>query len=158
MAIVLANESKANLIEQERPFLNTCSLRLFSQDFQPVAGMTMADFTPPIADTGFGKVFPLVFDPAILNAQEQGELSGTRLTWTATYDDGPFIVYGYVVYYSASNTVVYADRAADPFSVDGPEMIYYVDPLKVMDTMPPALFRGASGLSLPLNPFRRTQV
>lgn len=135
MTIVLANESKAVLIDLERTYLNGCRIRLYTVNYVPVAGMLLTSFQPYPTDTGLAVVKTPVFGPATLNATFQGELLAPSLTWTTAFDGGTQTVYGYVVYDPVSLKVVFAERASAPFTITGPGQPYIVVPRKVMDTL-----------------------
>ena len=135
MTIMLANAAKAKLIEQERSYLNGLLMRLYTVDYVPTASMTLANFQPAPADSGLSPDKPIAFTPAVLNGANQGELNAAALTWTAAYNAGNITVFGYYVWDSVNNWVVYAERAPTPFPVTAPGQTYTVTPRKQMDTM-----------------------
>jgi hypothetical protein len=139
MSIVLARSSKAKLIEQERAFLNTCSLRLFKNNLVPTDANVVGDFTEVSAaggDTGYaaGGVAP-GFTVATLNGAFQGQIVAPTVTWVFTFSAGGFTVYGYYVVDPATGLLVYSERAAAPFTVTAAGQTFSVTPKKVMDTM-----------------------
>lgn len=134
MAIVLTNNGKVALIEEERTFLNGCTLRLFVNNYVPVAGSVVGNFTE-CTDSGYAGFTPIGFAAATLNGSNQGQILAPAVTWTFTHDVGDFTVYGYYVTRASDGQVVYAERAASPFLVTAPGQTYTVVPKKVMDTM-----------------------
>lgn len=135
MPIVLANQSKARLIDSERMFLNSCKIRLFTVNYVPVGAMILTDFQPYPGDTGLSVINSPVFASAVLNGANQGELLAPTITWTASFSAGAITIYGYFVYDATTSLVVYAERASVPFTVSGAGQTYSVTPRKQMDTM-----------------------
>lgn len=134
MSIVLHLLKLPTLLDQERTYLNTLVMKLFSNNFTPVATDTLGAFTVP-ADTGLLLGKTPVFAVATLNGLNEGELIAPTLTWTASFSAGALTIYGYFVYDPADNTVVYSERAVAPFPVTAAGQTYSVTPRKVMDTM-----------------------
>lgn len=133
--LVLANIKKAKKLQQEKAFWNTLTLKLFTNNYTPVAGMNAAAFTE-CADGGYASVTNVGFTDAVLNGSNQAELAAPAVTFTFNYSGGTFTVYGAYWIDPADGEVVAAERAASPFTVTASGQIYVVNPKTVMDTMP----------------------
>lgn len=134
MSIVLMNNGKVALIEEERTFLNGCTIRLYKNDKVPAPGDVVGNYTE-VTDSGYAGFTPIGFTAATLNGSNQGQLLAPAITWTFTHDGGDFTVYGYYVTRASDGQVMYAERTASPFLVTAPGQTYTVVPKKVMDTM-----------------------
>lgn len=134
MSIVLANQKKAKLTETSRSLLNTTHIRLFKNDYTPVAGMTSASFTE-VTDSGYTSKVP-VFAAATLNGANKGELLAPMLTWVFSHDGGDFTVYGYYITDDADSEVIYAERAPTPITITAAGQTYSVTPKYTRDTAP----------------------
>lgn len=133
MSIVLANLKKAQLLETTRAYLNSLEYRLFVNNFAPIAAMVLADFTE-CTDTGYSPE-PPAFSLAALSVANKGETVGPTITWTLTHSPGDYTIYGYYVVDPAdSDKVVYAERAAQPFTVTAAGQTYSVTPRYTRDT------------------------
>lgn len=135
MPIVLANISKAKLLQQKIPYLNGLQLHLFVNNITPDGTFNVAAFQEP-TDGGYHPVSPpLNFQPAYLNGQAKGETDGLPITWTFTFSTGAFVVYGYFLTDQANGNLVYSERATTPFSVTGAGQTYTVTLVMLEDTM-----------------------
>lgn len=133
MPIVLANAKKAQVLETTRSYLNSLEYRLFVNNFAPIGAMLLVDFTE-CADSGYSPE-PPAFAAATLNVANKGEVVGPTITWTLTHSPGDYTIYGYYVVDPAdADKVVYAERAAAPFTVTASGQTYSVTPRYTRDT------------------------
>lgn len=126
MDMVLANESKPRLIFCVTSYLNSeCELRLFVNDYTPVAGMTGANLTE-CSDGGYDGFVP-DFDAPTLSGSRGRAVAPTH-TWVFTHSGGDFTVYGYYWYDLTEGKVVTAQRADTPVPITGAGQTYSVTP------------------------------
>lgn len=135
MAIVLQATGKLELLEQKVPLLETLYIHLFKNNYVPVFGSVLGDFTE--ADfTGYGPI--LLADwilPAVLNGSNNGVIFHEPVTWIRTA--GSNTIYGYYVTDAGGGGNLYfADRnAGGPLTVDGSNPAYTVLPTFVEATL-----------------------
>jgi hypothetical protein len=131
--MILANGKKAKLLEQERTYLNTLTLKLFINNITPADADVVAAYTQ-CADGGYAGVTNVGFTAATLNGSNQGQVIAPAITWTFTFSVGGFTVYGYYMTDPADSTLVLAERAPSPFTVTAAGQTYTVTPKKIMTT------------------------
>lgn len=134
---VLANESKADLLEERRAFMNDCSFYLFTAVAGGViTGATLAaDFTEP-TDTGYAPQNPS-YTAAVLNAGNQGEMTAPDLVYTFDYSGGvPFVILGFFVLNDTTGRLVTSQFGGTPVTISAAGQTYTVSPKELLDTMP----------------------
>lgn len=133
--IVLANNKKASLLQEQVDYLKTLRLRLFKNDLTPTGANVAADFTEP-TDTGYSA--PIVNDwaDATLNGSNKGETVAPTRFFTFNADGGGETIYGYWFTDPADGSkVVWSQRAAAPFAITAAGQIFAVIPKLQLDTM-----------------------
>lgn len=135
MPIVLANQSKANLLSQKIGYLNYLFLHLFANPVTITGDTTETAFVQP-NDGGYSKTgYQLNFGAPYLNAAKKGETDSPAIRWDFVFDQGPFTVYGYYVVESSTNHLVYSESFATPFPVSAAGASLTVQPVMLEDTM-----------------------
>lgn len=133
MSIVLADLGKVKLLEQERAFLNTCELRLYTNSSGLSQTSVAADMVEPV-DSGYGPL-PVAFASAVLDGSHNAVLVGTPQVWTFAHNVANFTIFGYWLKDPVSGILVYFDPALAPFTVSTSGQTYTVAPRKAMNTM-----------------------
>lgn len=137
MAMVMTAVGLPILLELERSYLNGLWYGLYTNNYTPVVGSTLINFTE-VVDAGYtatGRQHP-AFTAATLNGSNYGEVISPDLTWSFDHATGDFTIYGYFVSTAfTAGSVIYAERAATPFTVTANGQIYMVSPKKLMGTM-----------------------
>lgn len=134
MSQVIMNESKADFLQQEKDFLNTLTLRLFTNDHVPAAGDTVSSYTE-LSGSPYAAVTNVGFGDATLNGSNQGQITAPAVTFSLPYSGTPYWVYGCYYTQPGGTKVAMAERAADPFQVTAAGRIFVVTPKKVMTTL-----------------------
>lgn len=134
MSIVLANQKKATLLQQQKAYLAGLTIRLFVNNVTPAGATTEAGLTE-CSDSGYAAVNNVGYGNAVINAGNQGESDGPTITWTFTHFPGDFTVYGYYLTDPVDGKLVFSERAANPFPCTAAGQIYVVTPKVLFDTM-----------------------
>jgi len=87
MAIVIRHTKKDDLLELQINYLNTLTLRLFTNDLTPTGASVAGDFTE-CADGGYASETDVDFQAAIVNSSNQGQTTAPAVTWIFTYSAG----------------------------------------------------------------------
>lgn len=138
--IVLANAKKADLLDKERTYLNTLDLRLYTNNYDPVAGMVAGSFTE-LTGSPYALKNNVGFATATLNGSNQAETVAPSWTFLLPYSGTPYDIYGYYFTDPAdSHKPVFAEvrkvsGTITPFHVDAAGMTFTVVPKKVQDTL-----------------------
>lgn len=134
MSLVLNWESLAKLINQEVTFLNSCYLKLFTNNITPDGSQVASDYVEP-TDSGYSGTQNCSFGAGTLNGSNQGEINGSAITETFTLSGGSFQIYGYWLYDPATSKAVYSElKSGGPVTISNPGDTYTVVLKKTLDT------------------------
>jgi hypothetical protein len=127
VAIKIPNVGEVLLLEELRAYLNTLTLRLFQNDYTPVDGSVIGNFTEATFD-GYASQSLSDFAAAYLNASNKAEVDASLYIFLMTGAVTPNTIYGYYVTIGGTQ-VVYAERnPAGGQAMTGAGQIYPVYP------------------------------
>lgn len=130
--LFLANGKKAKLLDQERTFLNTCILHLFTNNITVSATTVAGDFSET-TDSGYSPS-AITFATATLNGSNQGQMVAPAVTFTFNHDVGDFTIYGWFLIDPADSALVMSQNTTN-FTVTGAGQTYTVTPKVLLDRM-----------------------
>lgn len=108
MVLVFCQPYLVELLQEHKAFLNTCTLRLYQNDYDPIPTSTVANFTQANF-TGYAAIAVNTWGDAFLNGDGYAQIEEVARTFTCTGALTPNTIYGYYITDPAGD-LVYAEK------------------------------------------------
>jgi hypothetical protein len=110
--LILANTAKPRLLRYKRPYLNSCTIRLFQNEWTPAGGDAASDYVEA-SFVGYSAQPLNDFGLSYLNGSGQGQMNSCAHVWRQGVATPANLIYGYYVT-DRAGWLVFAERRAGP--------------------------------------------